>query len=82
MIAIKAKVENGNLTWLENPPLVNAEVLVVFAAPAKNMRRTKKKMSNEESLRILNKYAGSIDRDFDYEKEKDEYFNEKYGSFN
>jgi len=63
MLAVKAKVENGNLRWLENPPEINAEVLVVFSVEAKPTRKVRKKMSDEEAIQILNKYAGSIDRD-------------------
>ena len=36
-------------------------------------------MSTKEALRILEKYKGSIKGDFDAEKERDDYLNEKYG---
>ena len=39
-------------------------------------------MSDDEAMRLFNKFTGSIDRDIDYEKERDEYLNEKYGPFN
>jgi len=82
MLAVKARVENGNIKWLGDIPSFNADVIVVFATVAKPGHDKRKKMSNKEAMRILNKYAGTIERDIDYEKEKDEYFNEKYGPFN
>ena len=81
MLAVKAKFENGSLKWLDKPPAINAEVMVVFSFE-NDKEKPQKKLSNEEAIRILNKYAGSIDREFDYEKERDEYFNEKYGTLN
>ncbi|MCL2222808.1 MAG: hypothetical protein FWC20_10765 [Oscillospiraceae bacterium] len=80
LTSVKAKYDNGKIEWLEKPPLTTADIVVVFSIEQEHPAR--QEMSTEEAMRILNKYAGSIDRDFDYEKEKDEYFNEKYGSFN
>ena len=37
------------------------------------------KMSDEDAMRLFRKFTGSIDRDFDCEKEKDEYLDEKHG---
>ena len=37
------------------------------------------KISDEDAMRVFQKFTGSIDRDFDCEKEKNEYLNEKYG---
>ena len=79
MQAIKAVFEKGNIRWIEEPPTDDSvEVTVLF--PTKQKR--KDGMSTEEALRIVEKYAGSITRDIDYEKERDEYLNEKYGPFN
>ena len=39
-------------------------------------------MPAEEALKILHKHAGSIKGDIDFEKEKDDYLNEKYGLVN
>ena len=79
MLAVKARVENGAVKWLEDIPLSNADVIVVFAASEKSKHNERTKMSNDEAIHILNKYAGTIDREIDYEKERDEYFNEKHG---
>jgi len=82
MLAVKARVENGSLEWLEKPPVIGTEVLVIFSDEVIQSGKLRKKMSDMEALRILDKYAGSIDREIDYEKERDKYFNEKYGSLN
>ena len=78
MQAINAVYENGNIKWSEKPPMLNAKVIVVFTEEAVK----KEKMSTEEALRILAKCKGCIKGDIDYEKERDEYLNEKYGPFN
>jgi len=78
MQAINAIYENGNIKWIEKPPMISTKVIVVFTEEAVN----KKNISTEEALRILNNFKGCIRGNTDYEKEKDEYFNEKYGPFN
>ena len=40
MLAVKAKLENGSLKWLEQPPEVNADVLVVFSFEVEPAMRT------------------------------------------
>ena len=42
------------------------------------------RMPREEALAMLEKYSGCIkwEGEFDFEKERDEYLNEKYGPFN
>ena len=81
MQAIKAILENGNIRWIEKPPTDNAAVTVLF--PQKRTKIEKGiSMSNKEALRILKKYSGSLDRDIDIEKERDEYLNEKYNPLN
>ena len=79
--AIKAVFENGNIKLLEKPPLnlENLEVTVLFKI---NQEPKEKFMSKEESLRILKKYSGTLRGDFDYEKERDEWLEEKYGLIN
>ena|GEM_PF-5478208 len=37
------------------------------------------KMPDDDAMRLFQEFTGSIDRNFDGEKEKDGYFNEKYG---
>jgi len=80
MLAIQGHYQNGILTLDKEAPLDDARVLVVF--PIGENFNKEEQMTTDEALLILDKYAGSIDRDIDYEKERDEYFNEKYGPFN
>ena len=80
MQAIKAVFENGSIRWIEKPPIDNidnVEVTVLFPA-----RQEWDKMSDEEVMRLLREFTGIIDRDIDYEKEREEYLNEKYGYIN
>ena len=78
-VALQGVYTHGKLKFDTPPPMKNAKVMVIFL---EETQEEESKMSTEEALKILDKYAGSIDREFDYEKEKDEYFNEKYGPFN
>jgi len=72
--------KDGVVTLERELAVNNVPVMVVFYPQAE--KEPRKKMPLEEALRILDKYAGSIDADnFDYERAKDEYFNEKYGPF-
>ena len=80
MQAIRGVYKSGVVELEEKAPMDNAEVIVTFIKEASIPG--KDKMSSEEALRILKKYSGSIDRDIDIEKERDEYLNEKHGSFN
>ena len=83
MLAIKAFYDNGNIQWLGKPPVKRAEIIVVFSTVNEQSKTSRSEMSTEEALRILDKYTGCIQNpDFDYEKEKDKYFNEKFGSLN
>ena len=78
MQAIQGIYDNGRLKLDSAPPMSKARVIVTFTEELV----AEQGMSNEEALRILRKFKGCIDRDFDYEKERDEYLNEKYGPFN
>jgi len=83
MLAIKAFYENGNIQWLEKPPLQKAEIIVVFTSENEQKESTIKKFDGEETLNILDKYRGCIKiPNFDYEKERDDWLNEKYGASN
>jgi len=77
MQAIQGVYDNGILKLDRKAPAVKARVIVVFTE-----EESRKKMSAEEALKILYKHAGSIKSDIDFEKERDEYLNEKYGSVN
>ena len=77
MQAIQGIYDNGILKLDKKAPATKSRVIVLFTED-----RTFKKMSKDEALKILYKHAGSIKNDIDFEKEKDEYLNEKYGSVN
>jgi len=82
MLAIKAFYEDGNIQWIEPPPVQKAEILVVFSVEKEPLKSVLKK-SALETVNILDKYRGCIKNpDFDYEKERDEWLDEKYGPFN
>jgi len=77
MQAIQGVYDNGILKLDRKAPVVKSRVIIVFTE-----EEPKRKMSAEEALKILNKHAGSIKGDINFEKERDEHLNEKYGSFN
>jgi len=79
MQAIRRKYDNGKVKLDKTPPLNKSNIIVIFP---ENEITKDEDMSTEEALRILRKYSGSITRDIDYDKAKDEYMNEKYGPFN
>ena len=78
MQAIHGVYDRGNYTLEKNPPSDRSKIIVIFTEDA---TAEEPGMSTEEALEILAKFKGCIKSDFNYEKEKDEYFNEKYGSF-
>ena len=77
MQAIQGIYDNGRIKLDRRAPANKARVIVVFTE-----EEPRKKMSAEEALKILRKHTGSIKSDIDFEKERDEYLNEKYGSVN
>ena len=77
MQAIQGIYDNGRIKLDRKAPANKTKVIVVFTE-----EETRKKMSAEEALKILHKHTGSIKGDIDFEKERDEYLNEKYGSVN
>ncbi|MDR2167099.1 MAG: hypothetical protein LBE35_04510 [Clostridiales bacterium] len=62
-------------------PLYEGRAMVVFVEDAA-IEAPRRRMSREEALKIIDKYAGSIDRDFDPKMERLAYLDEKYGSIN
>jgi hypothetical protein len=78
MQAIQGVYDNGILK-LDGKPIMNkSRIIVLFTE-----EEPRRKMSTNEALRIFRKYAGSVKGDSNsLEKEKDEYFNEKYGTAN
>ena len=77
MQAIQGVYDNGILKLERKAPAKKARVIVLFTE-----EETHKKVSAEEALKILYKHTGSIKNDINFEKERDEYLNEKYGSVN
>jgi len=79
LTTVKARYENGNITWLEKPPANNADIVVVFSTE-KKIGRDGQKMTTEEALNLLSRFKGCIeDNNFDYEQEREDWLNEKYG---
>jgi len=86
LTTVKARYDKGVVTWLEEPPVEHADIVVTFTFEKEAVTQAKentahKAMSTEEALQILSRFKGCIkSENFDYEQAKDEYFNEKYGS--
>jgi hypothetical protein len=74
MQAIQGIYDNGMLFLEKKAPAMKSNVIVLFKTD-----EAVKKMPVDEALRIFHKYSGSISNDVDLEKEKDAYFDEKYG---
>jgi len=77
MQAIQGIYDNGILKLDRKAPAKKARVIVLFTE-----EETHQKMSADEALQILHKHTGSIKNDINFEKERDDYLNEKYGSIN
>ena len=77
MQAIRGIYDNGILKLDRKAPSTKSRVIVLFTE-----EEERKKMSTDEALKILRKHTGSIKSDIDFEKERDEYLNEKHGSVN
>ena len=79
MQAMRGIYDNGVLKLDKKAPAIKSRVIVLFA---ETEEETRKKTSKDEALKILRKHSESIKSDIDFEKERDEYLNEKYGSVN
>ena len=81
MLAIKGIYNNGEFKLNEKAPMDNVEVIVIFNTKGQPLlddsSKQEEKMSDEETMRLFRQFTGSIDRDIDYEKERDEYLNSK-----
>ena len=82
MTRIQGVYDNGMVTLEREAPAKQAQVTVIFHEGAE-ATRPKKKRSREEALAMLEELRGCIkwEGEFDFEKERDEYLNEKYGPF-
>lgn len=76
MQAIPGFYENGTVTLDRQAPVHKGNIIILF--PEADIR-TKSKMSDEEAIGLFHKFTGSINRTIDFEKERAEYLNEKYG---
>ncbi|MCL2486552.1 MAG: hypothetical protein FWE86_03000 [Oscillospiraceae bacterium] len=78
MQAIQGFYDNGTIRFNQKAPIKRGKFIMIFT---EEERLPKSLMSKEESLHIFRKYSGSISREIDAEKERDEYLSEKYGPF-
>lgn len=76
MQAIQGFYENGIVRLDKQAPIHKGKIIVLFP------EEEKPKMSDEEAMRLFHKFTGSLDGDIDFEKERDEYLNGKYGPIN
>ena len=70
MQAIRGFYENGTVTLDKRAPVRRGKIIVFSPEDEPDI---KSEMSDDEAMRLFNKFTGSIDRDIDYEKERDEY---------
>jgi len=78
MQAIQGFYENGTVKLDKKAPVRSGKIIVLFP---EEEAQTKTGISDSEAMHLFRKFTGSIDRNFDFEKEKDEYLHEKYGPF-
>ena len=78
MQAILGFYENGAIKLEKQAPIQKGKIIVLFP---EEEAIAMSDMSDDEAMRLFHKFTGSIDRDIDYENERDEYLNEKYGPF-
>jgi hypothetical protein len=79
MQAIQGYYDNGIFELAQEMPVRRTKFILYLIDDDQPIKPI---MTQEEALRIFHKYSGSVDRDIDIEKERDEYLNEKYGPFN
>ena len=79
MQAIQGFYENGTVKLDRQAPIYKGRIIVLFPEEKGN---DEIEMSENEAMRLFHKFTGSIDRDIDFEKERDEYLNEKYNRIN
>ena len=78
MQAIQGFYENGVVRLDKQAPIKRGRIIVFFP---EEKTKNEAVMSDDEAMRLFNKFTGSIDRDIDYERERGEYLSEKYGPF-
>ncbi|MCL2377841.1 MAG: hypothetical protein FWC77_01810 [Defluviitaleaceae bacterium] len=77
MQAIQGFYEDGIVTLDKQAPIRKGKIIILFPEE----ESAKYSMSDEEAMRLFHKFSGSIDRDINFDKERDEYLNEKHGPF-
>ncbi|MCL2349939.1 MAG: hypothetical protein FWC67_00520 [Defluviitaleaceae bacterium] len=75
-------VNDGIIVLEKDIPTESSKVTVIFH-PSKPQQKPEKKRPREEARAILKELRGCLKNgsDFDYEKLKEEYLEEKYGPF-
>ena len=79
MHAIQGFYENGAIKLDKQAPIRKGKIIVLFPEDETDVNYV---MSDNEAFNLFRKFTGSINRDIDYEKERDEYHNEKFGPLN
>jgi len=78
MQVIQGYYEDGTVTLVKQAPIKRGKIIILFP----DEESSKYSMSDDEAMHLFDKFTGSIGRDIDIKKERDEYLNEKYGPFN
>jgi len=79
MLAVQGVYESGRITLKSTAPMKKASVLVIFPVEAESPN---KEVTRAEAFKRLKKYRRDAGNNIDYEAERDEFLNEKYGSVN
>jgi len=78
MQAIQGFYEDGVVKLDKQAPIRKGKIIVLF--PENEAKKSA--MSDDEAMRLFHRFTGSIERDIDIDRERDEYLNEKYGHIN
>jgi len=78
MQAIQGFYDNGAVKLDKQAPIRKGKIIMLFPGDEITERY---RMSDSEAIHLFHKYTGSIKRDIDVDKERDEYFDEKFGPF-
>jgi len=76
MQAIQGYYDNGVVKLDKQAPIEQGKITVIFH---EDSHSTRPKMSDEEAMSIFHRFKGSIDREIDLSKEREEYLDEKFG---
>ena len=76
MQAVKGVYDNGSLTLRKRAPVNKSEVIVIFTDNENDRGAV---MSDDEAMRIYNKFTRSIKHEINEKEELMEALDEKYG---